>query len=88
MSLLGLLYRDAHCVLKVGGGLRYPVKVQRGISQGCFISGQLHSLAIELLLAMLRVKLGGLFLPGLGHHPQLVVSAYADLLKTKWTLTI
>lgn len=71
LSLLGLLYRDA-CLVKVAGGLSCPVEVQRGIRQGCPISGQIYS-----LLAVLRAKLSGLILPVLSHHPQLVVSAYA-----------
>ena len=33
---------------------------------------------MEPLLAALRVKLSGLLLPVLSHHPQLVVSAYVD----------
>ena len=77
-STLGLLYRDAQCVVKVGGGLSCPVKVQRGIRQGCPISGQLYSLAVEPLLAMLRTKLSGILFPDLCHRPQLVVSTYAN----------
>ena len=73
-----LLYRDAQCVVKVGGGLRCPVKIQRGIRQGCPISGQLYSLAVEPLLAMLRTKLSGILFPDLCHRPQLVVSTYAN----------
>lgn len=64
--------------MKVGGGLSCSIKVQRGIRQGCSISGQLYSLAIELLLAVPRAKLSGVILPGLSHRPQLVMSAYAD----------
>ena len=78
MSLLGLLYKDACCLVKMGGELSCPVQVQRGIRQGCPISGQLYSLAIEPLLNRLRAKLSGLLLPGLSQRPPLVVSAYAD----------
>ena len=59
LSLLKLLYSDACCVVKVGGGLSSPVSVKRGIRQGCPISDQLYSGAIEPLLFrnLLRVVL-------------------------------
>ncbi|TWW81732.1 Transposon TX1 uncharacterized 82 kDa protein ORF 1 [Takifugu flavidus] len=65
---------------RVGGGLSCPVSVQQktGMRQGCPISGQLYSLAIEPLLNNLRTRLSGLLLPSLPERPQLVVSAYAD----------
>ncbi len=78
MSLLNLLYKDTFCLLKVGGGLSCPVQVQRGIRQGCPISGLLYSLAIEPLLSRLRSRLSGLMFPGLSQRPSLVISAYAD----------
>ena len=78
VALLGLLYKVAFCLVKVGGGLSCPVQVQRGIRQGCPISGQLYSLAIEPLLNRLRSRLSGLMLPGLPQRHLLVVSAYAD----------
>ena len=78
LSLLGLLYTDACCLVKVGGGLSCPVRVGRGIRQGCPISGQLYSLVIEPLLCQLRSRLTGLCLPGLPQRPPLVLSAYAD----------
>lgn len=52
--------------------------MNRGIRQGCPISGQLYSIAIEPLLAWLRQKLRGFNLPGLSNERSLVVSAYAD----------
>ncbi|KAJ3583049.1 hypothetical protein NHX12_034517 [Muraenolepis orangiensis] len=63
----------------MGAGLSRPIPVQRGIRQGCPISGQLYSLAIEPLLCRLRSQLSGLSLPascGLERPPTL--SAYAD----------
>lgn len=78
LSHLSLLYKDALCSVKVGGGLSCPVEVQRGIRQGCPISGQLYSLAIEPLLHTLRSRLSGLMLPGMPQRPPMVVSAYAD----------
>ena len=47
-------------MVKVGVGLSWPIPVKRGIKQGCPISGQLHSLAIEPLLCRLRDRLSGL----------------------------
>ena len=78
LSLLGLLYKDACCLVKVGGALSCPVRVGMGIRQGCPISGQLYSLVIEPLLCRLRSRLTGLRLPGLPQRPPLVLSAYAD----------
>ena len=43
MQWVGLLYSGAECMVKVGGGLSRPIQVQRGIRQGCPISGQLYT---------------------------------------------
>uniref|UniRef100_A0A3P9LKP2 Reverse transcriptase domain-containing protein n=1 Tax=Oryzias latipes TaxID=8090 RepID=A0A3P9LKP2_ORYLA len=77
-SLLALLYKEAFCLVKIGGGLSRPVMVQRGIRQGCPLSGQLYAIAIEPFLHRLRTRLIGLMLPEMSHKPSLVVSAYAD----------
>lgn len=60
-------------------GLSWPAPLQRGIRQGCPISGQLYSLAIESLLCRLRKRLSGLLLSGLSevNHCR-SVSAFAD----------
>ncbi|KAI3373012.1 hypothetical protein L3Q82_023446 [Scortum barcoo] len=50
--------------------------VQRGIRQGCCLSGMLYSLAIEPLLHKLRNKLSGVCVPGCDVSFKL--SAYAD----------
>lgn len=78
LSWVRLLYEGACCVVKVGGGLSRPVAVSRGIRQGCPISGQLYSVAIEPLLVRLRERLRGLCLPEEVHGPPVIVSAYAD----------
>ena len=77
-SWLGLLYTGATCMVKVGGGLSRPISVQRGIRQGCPLSGQLYSLAIEPLISRLRNRIKGLSLPGMLSSPPLTVTAYAD----------
>jgi len=55
-----MLCNDASVMLKVGGGLSWPVPVLRGIRQGCPLSGILYSLAIEPLLCKLRKTLQGI----------------------------
>lgn len=59
-----VLYCDIQSVLKISGGLSTPFQVQRGVRQGCALSGMLYSLAIELLLHRLRLDLQGLTIPG------------------------
>ena len=78
LSWVKLLYNDTCCVVKVGGGLSRQVPVLRGIRQGCPISGQLYSVAIEPLLCRLRTRLKGLRLPELPQSPPIIISAYAD----------
>ncbi|KAJ3608825.1 hypothetical protein NHX12_023355 [Muraenolepis orangiensis] len=60
------LYNGAQCLVKMGAGLSRPIPVQRGIRQGCPISGQLYSLAIGPLLCRLRSKLSGPCRPPVG----------------------
>ena len=45
---------DIASILKVNGGLAAPFNVQRGVRQGCSLSGMLYSLAVEPLLNKLR----------------------------------
>lgn len=70
------LYGDIESVLKINGGLSAPFKVQRGIRQGCPLSGMLYSLAIEPLLHQLRTGLSGFNVPSSDSIFKL--SAYAD----------
>lgn len=70
-----LLYSTASIMLKVGGGLSYPVMISRGIRQGRPISGPLYSLAIEPLLCKLRTEMQGWTLESL---KPITLSAYAD----------
>jgi len=52
-------------MVKIGGTLSRPIPNLRGIRQGCPLSGQLYSLAIEPLLFRLRDRLSGFNVPGL-----------------------
>ncbi len=78
ISWIKILYKDASLMLKIGGGLSCPIPVKRGIRQGCPLSGQLYSLAIEPLLCKLRNELKGLMIPGDNSGLRHYVSAYAD----------
>ncbi len=70
------LYFNVQSVLKINGVLSAPFQVQRGIRQGCPLSGMLYSLAFEPLLHKLRSVLQGVILPGC--NIPLKLSAYAD----------
>ncbi|KAI3359137.1 hypothetical protein L3Q82_002592 [Scortum barcoo] len=76
IAKIRVLYCDIASVLKINGGLSAPFRVQRGIRQGCCLSGMLYSLAIEPLLHKLRNKLSGVYVPGCDVSFKL--SAYAD----------
>ncbi len=76
IAMIQVLYRDIESLLKINGGLSAPFKVQRGIRQGCSLSGMLYSLAIETFLHKLRRLLPGVTL--LGCNSVFKLSAYAD----------
>lgn len=78
ISGVKLLYTGASCMVKVGGGLSRPIPVGRGIRQGCPLSGQLYTLAIEPLMNILRRRLQGVGSPELGLGVKVSFSAYAD----------
>lgn len=78
ISWIQLLYKGASIMLKMGNGLTYPLPVKRGIRQGCPLSGQLYSLAIDPLLCKLRNGLKGFMVPGDPRESRCSVSAYAD----------
>ncbi len=63
IDCIKLLYSGVESILKINGGLCAPFKVNRGIRQGCSLSGMLYSLAIEPLLHQIRAKLHGICLP-------------------------
>jgi len=62
IEMVKVLYGDIESVVKVNGGLSAPVKVKRGIRQGCSMSGMLYSIAIEPFLCKLRDSLEGVSL--------------------------
>ncbi|KAI4871400.1 hypothetical protein NFI96_009402 [Prochilodus magdalenae] len=74
VSWVRLLYAGASCLIKVRGGLSLPVEVGRGIRQGCPMSGQLYSIAVEPFLCLVRKRLSGLCVGS----SLIKVSAYAD----------
>jgi len=76
ISHVQLLYNNTFSLLKVNNILCPPFPANRGIRQGCPLSGLLYSLAIEPLLVRLRARLLG-FLPQPMANPFKVI-AYAD----------
>ena len=63
-------------MIKVNDGLCLPLRIGRGIQQGCPLSGILYSLCIEPLLIRLRSSLMGF--PVTPSEEPIIVSAYAD----------
>lgn len=76
ISNIKLLYTEVTCKIKIAGGLSIPLRVKRGIRQGCPLSGQLYSIVIEPLLCKLRRELTGLQVNTLPYNIKL--SAYTD----------
>ncbi|CAM2096092.1 unnamed protein product [Caretta caretta] len=76
VGFLQVLYTDVECLVRLNWTLTEPVSFRRGVRQGCPLSGQLYTLAIEPFLHLLRWRLTGLAL----REPELrlVLSAYAD----------
>ncbi|CAM2106696.1 unnamed protein product [Caretta caretta] len=76
VSFLRVLYASAECLVRLNWTLTEPVSFGRGVRQGCPLSGQLYTLAIEPFLCLLRRRMTGLVL----REPELrlVLSAYAD----------
>ena len=75
---LQLLYSGSASLIKVCGSLTSPFSFEKGIRQGCPLSGLLYSIAIEPLLNKLRsnINKSGFKLPNTEKHCS--VSAYAD----------
>lgn len=75
VNIIKMIYNDIESIVKVNGGLSAPFDVQRGIRQGCSLSGMLYSKAIEPFLFKLKKVLVGVLLNG---EQKLYLSAYAD----------
>uniref|UniRef100_A0A671TWB6 Reverse transcriptase domain-containing protein n=1 Tax=Sparus aurata TaxID=8175 RepID=A0A671TWB6_SPAAU len=76
IARIQVLYCNVASILKINGSLAAPFAVQRGVRQGCSLSGMLYSLAIEPFLHKLRKELSGVCFPGCPTAVKL--SAYAD----------
>ena len=78
ISYLQLLYSGAESLVKVCGSLTAPFPFEKGIRQGCPLSGLLYSIAIEPFLHNLRNKVNNDGFPLPGTKQFCSVSAYAD----------
>nr|P14381.1 RecName: Full=Transposon TX1 uncharacterized 149 kDa protein; AltName: Full=ORF 2 [Xenopus laevis]AAA49976.1 ORF2 [Xenopus laevis] len=76
VGYLKTMYASAECLVKINWSLTAPLAFGRGVRQGCPLSGQLYSLAIEPFLCLLRKRLTGLVLKE--PDMRVVLSAYAD----------
>ena len=72
------LYEGAESLIKVGGSLASPFSFEKGIRQGCPLSGLLYTIAIEPLLVTLKKTLSSYALRIPGTDNVCPVSAYAD----------
>jgi hypothetical protein len=79
MQCINTIYTNVQSVLKVNNTLAAPFSFERGIRQGCSLSGQLYALCLEPLLHKLRSPggLNGLELP-CSTAKRCTQSAYAD----------
>ena len=86
LSCIRTLYTNVQSLLKINNSLTSPFQFQRGIRQGCSLSGQLYAICLEPLLHKLRSDegLSGLKLP-LSGGKKACLSAYADDLNTLLT---
>lgn len=73
--MLKVMYSDIESLLKINGSLGAPFKVERGIRQGCSLSGMLYALCFEPLLHRLRSVMSGVLLKS---NSVVRLSAYAD----------
>ena len=74
IARIQVLYRKV-ASMKINGGLAAPFAVQRGVWQGCSLSGMLYSLAIEPP-AQTQTRVNGVVFPGC--LAAIKLSAYAD----------
>ncbi|CAM2108446.1 unnamed protein product [Caretta caretta] len=62
VGFIQVLYASAECLVRLNWTLTEPVGFRRGVWQGCPLSGQLYTLAIEPFLCLLSRRLMGLAL--------------------------
>ena len=78
IKYIKLLYTQTESLVKIGNSLTVPFTFEKGIRQGCPLSGLLYTLSIEPLLSKLRLDLNEHCFR-LPNSPKcLSVSAYAD----------
>lgn len=80
IKLMQSMYQDAETAVRINGQLTEPVKLLRGIRQGCVLSMLLFGMVMSPLVTALAARLRGVELPdvtGAG-TPRLAVSAYVD----------
>ena len=78
ISYIKSLYEGAESLIKVSGSLTLPFSFEKGIRQGCPLSGLLYTIAIEPLLSALRKTLPNHALRAPRNDQFCIVSAYAD----------
>ena len=78
ISYIKSLYEGAESLIKVCGSLTTPFSFNKGIRQGCPLSGLLYTIAIEPLLIQLRKTLSNCALSIPDTDNVCIVSAYAD----------
>ena len=78
LTCVKMVYAGVSCMVKVGGGLCRPVWVRRRIRQGCPLSGQINTLAVETFLGLLRRRLQRVCWISMGVLTGVAVSACAD----------
>lgn len=59
VAMTRTLYCETESVLRVNGGLSAPFTIERGIRQGCAMSGMLYFVAIEPMLCQVGKQLTG-----------------------------
>ncbi|KAG8226422.1 hypothetical protein J437_LFUL012518 [Ladona fulva] len=85
LGMIATLYTEAVCMARTASGLTTPIPIRRGIGQGCPLSGQLYSLAIEPLVRRLK---GMLARTSLSNDDTLTVSVYADDNTFSWIVIL